>query len=161
MHDQILTKVCIYVVNLLVRGALIRIVTLIQAVIDLLRQSNNMKSWRRSLIMKVEVKEVDNVKVIKLTGQIRISTQNEFKDLLDNAAKENEGKPVIISMDGVIYMNSAGLGIIIDTYKKFKEKGGRMILCNLTPDITKLFQVTRLDRFIEIYETENEALATL
>jgi len=41
---------------------------------------------------------------------------------LDNLARENEGKTVIISMDGVIYMNSAGLGIIIDTYKKFKEK---------------------------------------
>lgn len=111
--------------------------------------------------MKVEVKEVKDTKVIKLTGQIRISTQNEFKDLLDNVAKENEGKPVIISMDGVSYMNSAGLGIIIDTYKKFKEKKGRMILCNLTQDITKLFEVTRLDRFIEIYKTENEALESL
>ncbi|MDQ2086544.1 STAS domain-containing protein [Herbivorax sp. ANBcel31] len=109
--------------------------------------------------MKVEVKEVDSAKIIKLTGQIRISTQNEFKDLLDNLAKENEGKSVIVSMDGVIYMNSAGLGIIIDTYKKFKEKKGRIILCNLTPDITKLFEVTRLDRFIEIYKTENEALS--
>jgi len=38
-------------------------------------------------------------------------------------------------------MNSAGLGIIIDTYKKFKEKKGRMILCNLTPDIEKLLRL--------------------
>jgi len=30
--------------------------------------------------MKVEKKEVDGVKIVKLTGQIRISTQNEFKD---------------------------------------------------------------------------------
>ena len=111
--------------------------------------------------MKVEKKEVEGVKIVKLTGQIRISTQNEFKDLLDSLAKENEGKTVIISLDGVVYMNSAGLGIIIDTYKKFKEKQGRMILCNLTPDITKLFEVTRLDRFIEIYKTENEALANV
>lgn len=75
--------------------------------------------------MKFETKEMDGVKIIKLTGQIRISTQNEFKDLLDSLARENEGKTVIISMDGVIYMNSAGLGIIIDTYKKFKEKKGK------------------------------------
>jgi len=38
--------------------------------------------------MKVEKKEVDGVKIVKLTGQIRISTQNEFKDLLDNLARE-------------------------------------------------------------------------
>jgi len=34
-----------------------------------------------------------------------------------------------------------------------------MILCNLTPDIEKLFEVTRLNRFIEIYDTEAEALS--
>ncbi|NLD47517.1 MAG: STAS domain-containing protein [Clostridiaceae bacterium] len=111
--------------------------------------------------MKVETKEVEGIKVIKLTGQVRISTQNEFKDLLDNLARESEGRTVILSMDGVIYMNSAGLGIIIDTYKKFKEKKGRMILCNLMPDISKLFEVTRLNRFIEIYDTEVDALAKL
>jgi anti-anti-sigma regulatory factor len=36
-----------------------------------------------------------------------------------------------------------------------------MILCNLTPDISKLFEVTRLNRFLEIYNTENEALSKL
>lgn len=36
-----------------------------------------------------------------------------------------------------------------------------MILCNLTPDIAKLFEVTRLNRFLEIYDTENEALSKL
>lgn len=65
---------------------------------------------------------MEGVKIVKLTGQIRISTQNEFKDLLDSLAKENEGKTVIISLDGVVYMNSAGLGIIIDTYKNSKRK---------------------------------------
>ncbi|NMB33344.1 MAG: STAS domain-containing protein [Clostridium sp.] len=111
--------------------------------------------------MKMEKKEVEGINVVKLTGQIRISTQNEFKDLLDDVAKENEGKTAVISLDGVVYMNSAGLGIMIDTYKKFKEKKGRMVLCNLTPDISKLFEVTRLNRFLEIYDSEKEALSSL
>ncbi|HOV25522.1 MAG TPA: STAS domain-containing protein [Pseudobacteroides sp.] len=108
--------------------------------------------------MKVEVKELNNVKVVKLIGQVRISTQNEFKDLLDNLVKESAGQIVIVNMEGIIYMNSIGLGIIIDTYKKFKEMNGRMVLCNLLPEIMNLFEVTRLNRFIEIYGNESEAL---
>lgn len=108
--------------------------------------------------MKVEIKEENNVKIVKLTGQIRISTQNEFKDLLDDISKKNSEETLILSLDGVIYMNSAGLGIIIDTYKKFKENKGRMILCDLMPDISKLFEVTRINRFLEIYDSEKEAL---
>ena len=108
--------------------------------------------------MKVESKELNGVKIVKLTGQVRISTQNEFKDILDNLVSESEGRSVIINMDGVIYMNSIGLGIIIDTYKKFKEMKGRLVLCNLLPDISNLFEVTKLNRFIEIYKSENEAM---
>ena len=108
--------------------------------------------------MKVESKELDGIKVVKLTGQIRISTQNEFKDLLDNIARDYGSKTVVLSLDGVIYMNSAGLGIVIDTYKKFKEMKGRLVLCNLMPEISKLFEVTRINRFIEIYATESEAI---
>ena len=111
--------------------------------------------------MKLETKELNGVKIIKLAGQVRISTQNEFKDLLDDLVKENEGKTVIMNMDGIIYMNSAGLGIMIDTYKKFKEMRGRMVLCNLLPDIMKLFEVTKLNRFIEIYLSEGEAMGKI
>lgn len=111
--------------------------------------------------MRIETKELDGVKVVKLAGQIRISTQNEFKDLLDNLVSENADKFLVLNMDGVIYMNSAGLGIIIDTYKKFKEKNGKIVLCNLMPDIEKLFEVTRINRFIEIYNSELEAVNSL
>jgi anti-anti-sigma factor len=118
-------------------------------------------TWRGLINMKVEVKELNGIKVVKLIGQVRISTQNEFKDLLDNLVKESEGQVVIVNMEGIIYMNSIGLGIIIDTYKKFKEMKGRMVLCNLLPEIMNLFEVTRLNRFIEIYSSESEALKKL
>jgi stage II sporulation protein AA (anti-sigma F factor antagonist) len=111
--------------------------------------------------MKVERKELNGIKIIKLAGQIRISTQNEFKDLLDSLVLENGGKTVVVNMDGIIYMNSAGLGIIIDTYKKFKDMKGKIILCNLVPEIMNLFEVTKLNRFIEIYENESEAISKI
>lgn len=111
--------------------------------------------------MKVETKELNGIKVLRLVGQVRISTQNDFKDILDNLVKESGRQTVIINMDGIIYMNSTGLGIIIDTYKKFKESNGRLVLCNLLPDIMNLFEVTRLNRFIEIYSGESEAMSKI
>ena len=111
--------------------------------------------------MKVETKQVEGLKVIKLSGQVRISTQNEFKDFFDGLVKESGKESVIIDMDGVGYMNSAGIGIIVDSYKRFKEQSGRMVLCNLASDINKLFEVTKLNKFIEIYGSESEALDKL
>lgn len=111
--------------------------------------------------MKIETKDIDGIKIVKITGQIRISTQNEFKDIMDRLSIESLEKKVILSLDGVFYLNSAGLGIIIDTYKKFKEVQGHIVLCNLMPDITKLFEVTKLNNFIEIFKNEEEAISRL
>lgn len=108
--------------------------------------------------MKVEVKELGEIKIVKLTGQIRISTQDEFKEVLDKLIEENSDKKTILSLDGVVYMNSAGLGMIIDTYKKFKSNNKELMLCNLMPEIRKLFEVTRVNRFIKIFANESEAL---
>lgn len=109
--------------------------------------------------MKVESKELNGIQVFKLTGQVRISTQNEFKDLLDKFVKENEGRTAILNLNGIEYINSIGLGIIIDTYKKFKEMNGKVVLCSLLPDIMNLFEVTKLNKFIEIYNNESEAIS--
>lgn len=111
--------------------------------------------------MKVESKEINGIKIIRMVGQVRISTQNDFKDILDDLIKERKGRTAIINMDGVIYMNSTGLGIVIDTYKRFKENNGRLILCNLLPEILNLFEITRLNKFIEIYNSESEALNSI
>lgn len=111
--------------------------------------------------MKAEVKELNGVKIVKLTGQVRVSTQNDFKDLLDNLVKENGSQKVIINMEGMVYMNSIGLGIIIDTYKKFKDMSGKFVLCNLLPDIMNLFEVTRLNKHIDIFRNETEAMSKI
>jgi stage II sporulation protein AA (anti-sigma F factor antagonist) len=111
--------------------------------------------------MDKQLKEVDGVIIVKLTGQVRISTQNEFKDILDNLVMESGEKNVVINMEDIEFMNSVGLGIIIDTCKKFKEKNGKMVLSNLVPDILNLFEVTELDKFIEIFKTEGEAISTI
>jgi anti-anti-sigma factor len=111
--------------------------------------------------MKAEVKELNGVKVVKLTGQVRVSTQNDFKDLLDNLVKESAGQKVVVNMEGMVYMNSIGLGIIIDTYKKFRERNGKIVLCSLLPEIMNLFEVTKLNKFIEIYNNESEAMSKI
>lgn len=111
--------------------------------------------------MKAEMKEINGIKIARMAGQVRIPTQHDFRDILDELAKDCEGGTVIINMDGVVHMDSAGLSIITEADRRFKEKKGRLILCNLLPDIMKLFEVTKLNKFIEIYPSEREALNRL
>lgn len=111
--------------------------------------------------MTIDARDIGGIHIVQLEGQIRISTQNDFKDYLDRLSSEFGTQTVLLNMAGVSYMNSAGIGIIVDSYKKFREKSGRLTMCNLSPDIFRLFEVTKLNRFIEIFEDEPVALGKL
>ena len=111
--------------------------------------------------MTIDARDVDGVHVVQMEGQVRISTQNDFKDYLDQLSHNFGAATVLLNMTGVSYMNSAGIGIIVDSFKKFREKGGRLTMCNLSPDILRLFEVTKLNRFIEIFEGETAAMEKL
>lgn len=111
--------------------------------------------------MEFSQKSVKGVLVFEIKGQIRISTQGECKEHFNRLMQENNSKTAVLDMSGVGYMNSAGIGMVVECFKKFKENGGRVALCGLTPDITKLFEVTKLDRYIEIYRDQEEAVRML
>ncbi|MCX7772754.1 MAG: STAS domain-containing protein [Clostridia bacterium] len=111
--------------------------------------------------MTFELKESKGIIIVSVEGQVRISTQNEFKDYLDKLFENHGSKIVVLDMENVSYMNSAGIGIIVDTFKNFRDAGGRLVLSGLAPDITKLFEVTKLNRFIEIYTYVDDAVSKL
>ncbi len=107
--------------------------------------------------MTFELSESKNIIIVAVEGQVRISTQNEFKDYLDMLYHKYGSGVVLLDMQRVTYMNSAAIGIIVDTFKNFRDNDGRLVLSGLTPDIAKLFEVTKLNRFIEIYADVGDA----
>jgi len=49
------------------------------------------------------------------------------------------------------FMDSTGLGALVDIYKKCAENGGSIRLKSLKPEVEKLFKLTRLDKVFEIF----------
>jgi len=111
--------------------------------------------------MTFELRESGNVIIVAVEGQVRISTQSEFKEYMDMLYEKYGNGTVLLDMQKVSYMNSAAIGIIVDTFRRFRDNDGRLILSGLTPEIAKLFEVTKLNRFIEIYADVGEAEAKL
>lgn len=104
---------------------------------------------------------VNGILVFSIKGQIRISTQEECRENFNKLIKENSTKRVVLNLSDVGYMNSAGIGMIVECFRKFSDNGGKIVLCGLVSDIAKLFEITQLDKFIEIYQNEEEAIQCL
>ena len=98
--------------------------------------------------------------VIALTGEVDLYTAPELKtQMLDVIA--NGAMDVIVDFTQTTFIDSTTLGVLVGGVKRLREKGGRLsIVCN-DRNITKIFEITGLDRVFTIYPTRSEALERL
>jgi len=81
----------------------------------------------------------------------------QFKDAMRAATADAAGR-VVLDMSGVKFVDSSGLGAIVAAMKQLGD-GRRLDLAGLTPDVDKVFRLTRMDTVFDIYTDLRHALA--
>lgn len=90
------------------------------------------------------------------SNRIDAAAAIKFKDMFKEASADNN-LPVILNLTQVDFVDSSGLGAIVAA---MKHLGGdrKMRLVGLSPMVTKVFSLTRMDRIFPIFETVEDAL---
>ena len=108
--------------------------------------------------MQIEERVVDDVTILDLKGKITLGEGDEaLKDKINSLAMQDR-KRILLNLEGVPYIDSAGLGEVVRTYTTISRQGGQLKLVNLTKRITDLLSITKLLTVFETFETEAEAL---
>jgi len=108
--------------------------------------------------MQIEERVAGNVTILDLKGKITLGEGDEaLKDKI-NSLVQQDRKKILLNLEGVPYIDSAGLGEIVRTYTTVSRQGGQLKLVNLTKRITDLLSITKLLTVFETFETEQEAL---
>lgn len=93
-------------------------------------------------------KTEDGVSVI-LEGRIDNEGTTIFQESLDKLFEMNPQK-VVLNLSSIGFINSSGIGKLLLFYKKFKNKGGDIIITGINDDVYTLFKAIRLDKLITI-----------
>lgn len=110
--------------------------------------------------MQIEERTVGEVTVLDLKGKMTLGEGDELlKDKINSLMNQGRGK-ILLNLEGVPYIDSAGLGEIVRTYTTVSRQGGTMKLVNLTKRITDLLAITKLLTVFETFDSESEALST-
>ena len=111
--------------------------------------------------MQIEQRIVDNVAIIGVTGDITLSKGGDvlLKDKVQSLLHQGYTN-LLIDLSGVSYVDSAGLGELVQTYVTAKNRGGRLRLLNPTKRLKDLLVVTKLLTVFESYDNEAAAVAS-
>jgi anti-sigma B factor antagonist len=110
--------------------------------------------------MKATVRKLGRVAVVDIVGKITIGEgdvllREKVHELLD--AGENR---ILLNLEKVKYMDSAGIGELVACYKRAKEKDGTVKLLNPSGKVYDLLQLTKLEEVFDTYRDEGEALGS-
>ena len=108
--------------------------------------------------MQIEERIVGDVTVLDLKGKMTLGEGDELlKDKINSLMNQGRGK-ILLNLEGVPYIDSAGLGEIVRTFTTVSRQGGKLKLLNLTKRIEDLLSITKLLTVFETYDTEAEAI---
>jgi anti-sigma B factor antagonist len=103
------------------------------------------------------------VQVLSLRGRIDHDHSNGFESsLLPHVLQcSGSGMPLVLDFSGVDFISSVGLRVLMIAAKQVKLQQGRMAVCNLTPVVQEVFQVSRFNLVLKVYSTVDDAALAL
>lgn len=94
--------------------------------------------------------------VLTLRGEIDMRSSPELRNHLLELVV-NKPKRVILDLSGVGYMDSSGVGTMVELKRLVERGGGKVVLTGMQPRVRSVFEITKLDKFFTIANSVEEA----
>ena len=109
--------------------------------------------------MNISQRTVQKVCVLDIDGPITLGADGSEKlcDKVRSLLQTGE-RQVLLNLSGVAYIDSAGLGELVNAFTTVKKQGGSLKLVGVTKKLKDLLVITKLATVFDSYDTEAEAL---
>ena len=99
----------------------------------------------------------DGTTILKLTGPLTISTMFGFQ----NEFRSTKSQVMIVDLSDTPYMDSAGLGLIMNYYVSAADNGRKLLLVGVNHRVKELFHMTKVEGVLTSFPTVEDAEASL
>lgn len=97
----------------------------------------------------------DGIEILSISGPFTLGNMFEFQ----RALHELQPPYLIFDLAQVPYMDSAGLGLLVNFYVAAQKHGRKMAVVGATHRIVTLFELTKVDSLLRVYPSIEDAEA--
>jgi anti-anti-sigma factor len=108
--------------------------------------------------LEADVRREPGVAVIELRGEIDGFAEEALTAAYGEAEAENP-EAVLLDFEGVDYINSTGIALIVGLLARARAAKKRLVACNLSDHYVEIFNITRLSDFMGVYPDRESALS--
>jgi anti-sigma B factor antagonist len=109
--------------------------------------------------MQISERVVGSVVIVDVSGKVTLGDGGDtiLKDKMGSLIQQGH-KKLLLNLGDVSYVDSAGLGEIVQAYATVSKNGGALKLLNTTKRIKDLLSITKLLTVFECHDNEAEAV---
>jgi anti-anti-sigma factor len=114
--------------------------------------------------LRLRIESEDGVQVVRFQDAKILSERavSAMGDQLLRCIEEVEGPPrMVICFEGVTFLSSMGVGKLVTIYRKIRDRGGDLRLCNIPPTVFEVFRVAHLQDYFPMAPDLKSALSAL
>lgn len=114
------------------------------------------KNSRRHLV-ELKVENIGEVTVARIEGKLDTQTSTEAQEILRSLIDEG-AKKVLIDFEGVAYISSAGLRVLLATAKQLKSAGGDLRISSLNDVAKEVFEISGFIDILKVFDDRAAAI---
>ncbi len=107
--------------------------------------------------MTIDCIQVEGKVVLHVVGRMDAESAAQFEGQCDSCISEGSTS-LIVDLGDLSYVSSMGLRSFVGVAKKLKNKGGELRICRLTGLVRQVFEITRLNQLVPMYDSVESAV---
>lgn len=108
----------------------------------------------------IKESEKDGITVLAPEGELNLHTNASLRSAFD-ALYDKGVRKMVIDFDKVTYIDSVGLALMIEMLQRLGQNNGTLALANMGDKVKYLFEVAKIDMMLSIFQSRNDAIASM
>jgi anti-sigma B factor antagonist len=113
-----------------------------------------------SSTFQVQAETMDGLHTVTVSGELDQGTAPELRRALAGVLDGQSGG-VLVDLSDCAFIDSTGLSLLVETKRHLSEESRRFGVCCADADVRRLLELTGIDQAVGLFDTRDEAVATL
>ena len=110
--------------------------------------------------MQIDEFDQGDSRVLEPKGRIDRTTSVTFGERLSELIA-SDVRRIVIDFSSIVYLSSAGLRVLLLAKQQSEQDGDWLVLCGLSEDVGRVFEIAGFDKLFPIYATREEGVRHL
>lgn len=110
------------------------------------------------MALEITQHDANGICILALKGRLVLGDESAGYRTTVNTLLSTGARRIVIDLQHANYIDSAGLGALLETHRTTKEKGGRLGLCSLGPNFRQALQYAKLLNIFETFPNQDAAV---